>query len=126
MDLTILSRGVDLDSLSRSVTEINGGIGKETGGEEKKLCPKTMKVPHLALRNIPSGGRDNGETVDAAMQMAEVMETLVEKADFLRMATTRKIVETLSLVHGVRFLATVAQLQVSIRTLGWQREAARR
>ncbi|KAI3988934.1 hypothetical protein MKX01_016505 [Papaver californicum] len=37
-----------------------------------------------------------------------------------------RIIETLSLVQSVRFLATATHLQVEIRILGWQTEAARR
>lgn len=54
------------------------------------------------------------------------LESVVAKADWLRMSTAAKVVEVLRPAQAVRFLATAAQLQLRIRTRGLQREAERR
>lgn len=54
------------------------------------------------------------------------LESVVAKADWLRMSTAAKVVEVLRPAQAVRFLAAAAQLQLRIRTRGLQREAGRR
>ncbi|MCL7035696.1 hypothetical protein MKW94_020390 [Papaver nudicaule] len=95
---------------------------RELNGEMARVQESRMLPPlvNLAL----AGKRVDGETVDAAVQtLTKQMETLVESADFIRMTTARTIVEILSPVQSVRFLAAAAQFQINIRMLGLQRDA---
>ncbi|KAI3997439.1 hypothetical protein MKX01_008046 [Papaver californicum] len=107
----------------------------QTKAAERDLNNKMYKVQeswalpplvNLALRNPAGSRRVDGETIVGAMNtLRKEMETLVESADFNRMATARKIVEILSPVQSVRFLAAATKLQVNIRMLGLQRDAER-
>ncbi|KAI3852087.1 hypothetical protein MKW98_020086 [Papaver atlanticum] len=125
---------VNQDKLSDEQLEALCRLRVQTKAAERVLNNEMARVqeslalpPLVALRINPAGRRvDGGETVDAAMQtVTKEMEILVESADFLRITTAMKIVEILSPVQSVRFLAAATQLQVNIRMLGLQRDAER-
>ncbi|KAI3945549.1 hypothetical protein MKW92_030556 [Papaver armeniacum] len=130
----ILDKSVDQDEFTDGQLEALYRLRVQTKAAERKLNNEMARVQesvalpplvNLASKN-PAERRVDGETVDAAMQtLTEEMEILVETADYVRMTTTRKIVEILSPVQSVRFLAAATQLQVNIRKLGLQRDAER-
>ncbi|KAI3897792.1 hypothetical protein MKX03_013698 [Papaver bracteatum] len=130
----ILDKSVD--ELTDEQLEALCRLRVQTKAAERELNNEMARVQeslalpplvNVALRINPAGRRvDGGETVDAAMQtVTKEMEILVESADFLRMTTAMKIVEILSPVQSVRFLAAATQLQVNIRMLGLQKDAER-
>ncbi|KAI3969020.1 hypothetical protein MKW92_040486 [Papaver armeniacum] len=127
---------VNQDDLTDEQVEALCRLRVQTKAAERELnnemarAQESLALPPLvnvALSINPAGRRvDGGETVDAAMQtLTKEMEILVESADFLRMTTAMKIVEILSPVQSVRFLAAATQLRVNIRMLGLQRDAER-
>ncbi|XP_026429027.1 protein DOG1-like 4 [Papaver somniferum] len=130
----ILDKSVDQDELTDEQLDALCRLRVETRAAERELNNEMARVQeswglpplvNLALKN-PAKIRVDGETVHAAMQtLTEEMETLVASADYIRMMTARKIVELLSPVQSVRFLAAATQLQINIRKLGLQRDAER-
>ncbi|KAK1421342.1 hypothetical protein QVD17_23594 [Tagetes erecta] len=90
--------------------------------EEQVVAP-----PMLALARM--GGKEvNGmmNEVDTAVdRIAASMEVLVASADYLREKTVTKVVEMLTTVQTVRFLAAMVQLQLTIRRWGqaWDAES---
>ncbi|KAI3932335.1 hypothetical protein MKW98_025055 [Papaver atlanticum] len=130
----ILDKSVSQDELTDEQLEALCRLRVQTKAAERELnnemarFQESLALPplvNLALNN-PAGRRIDGETVVAAMQtLTEEMETIVESADFIRMTTARKIVEILSPVQSVSFLAAATQLQANIRMLGLQRDAER-
>ncbi|OVA02715.1 Transcription factor TGA like domain [Macleaya cordata] len=132
----LLNSSVDQDDLSDEQLERVRSLTMETREAERDLNNELARVqeslaapPIVDLARMTQGRRVNGEIggdVDAAIQtLREAMEALVENADLVRMTTARKVVEILSPIQAVRFLAAATQLQVKIRMWGWKREAAR-
>nr|GEU78155.1 protein DOG1-like 4 [Tanacetum cinerariifolium] len=84
-----------------------------------------VSPPMLALARM--GGREvNGLTdnVDTMVdRLADGIECLVACADYLREKTVAEVIRILTTGQSVRFLAGVAQLQLSIRRWGQLRDA---
>ncbi|MCL7038986.1 hypothetical protein MKW94_030939 [Papaver nudicaule] len=129
----ILDKSVNQDELTDEQLEALCGLKVWTKAAERGLNNDMARVQeslvspplvNLALKRNPAETGVVGETADDVMQMLrKQMETLVETADMIRMTTARKIVEILSPVQSVRFLAAATQLQVNIRRVGLQRDA---
>ncbi|XP_043697222.1 protein ZW2-like [Telopea speciosissima] len=107
----------------------------ETRVEEKQLSDELARVQEsVAAPPLLELIRRGRRLVDGEWRQAErvletlssSMETLVEKADFLRIATARKAADLLNPIQTVRLLAAATQLQLRVRTWGWEREAERR
>ncbi|OVA02716.1 hypothetical protein BVC80_9093g59 [Macleaya cordata] len=85
---------------------LNSSVDQDDLSDEQleRLAP-----PIVDLARMTQGRRVNGETggdVDAAIQtLREAMEALVDNGDLVRMTTARMVVEILSPVQAVRFLA---------------------
>ncbi|XWS25440.1 hypothetical protein CRYUN_Cryun27aG0068500 [Craigia yunnanensis] len=67
-----------------------------------------------------------------ALKLESAMETLkswmirtLERADKLRSSTVRKVIETLSTVQAVKFLAASAEFQLRVWKWGLQKEQQR-
>ncbi|MCL7033039.1 hypothetical protein MKW94_018947 [Papaver nudicaule] len=133
--IKILDKSVNQDELTDEQLEALCGLTVWTKATERGLNNDMARVQEslvspplasLALKRNPAERGVGGETADDVVQtLREQMETLVETADLIRMTTTRKIVEILSPVQSVRFLAAATQLQVNIRRVGLQRDADR-
>ncbi|KAI3947244.1 hypothetical protein MKX01_019897 [Papaver californicum] len=100
-----------------------------------KILDKSVTQDELPDEQLEALYRSRVETKAAETElnneMSRVQESwayvaTISKSSIEKSFWRTKIVETLSPVQGVTFLATATQLQVKIRTLGWQRKAARR
>ncbi|OVA13935.1 Transcription factor TGA like domain [Macleaya cordata] len=70
---------------------------------------------------------DESSSKEEAIEMLKSsMKILVERADFLRLKITMKVVEILNPVQTVKLLVAAAQIQLRIRKWGFQRDAERR
>lgn len=85
---------------SAHVLELARGVGRERGGERMEV-----------------------ESVVEALQVS--LEVILEGADLLRLKTVRKVVDILSPIQTVGFLAEAAQLQLRIRRWALQKDASR-
>ncbi|MCL7040717.1 hypothetical protein MKW94_010378 [Papaver nudicaule] len=131
----ILDKSVNQDELTNEQLEALCGLRVWTKAAERGLNNDMARVQeslvspplvNLALKRNPAERGVVGETADDVLKMLrKKMETLVETADLVRMTTAREIVEKLSPVQSVRFLAAATQLQVNIRRVGLQRDADR-
>ncbi|KAI3900983.1 hypothetical protein MKW92_027716 [Papaver armeniacum] len=65
------------------------------------------------------------EEEESMAMLTSEMEILVQRADFLRLKMTLKVIEILDSVQTVRFFVAVGKLQLRIRKLGFQRDAQR-
>ncbi|KAI3928847.1 hypothetical protein MKW98_024448 [Papaver atlanticum] len=82
----------------------------------------------LVMNGIERRGRNKEEEEEEEEFMAMLtseMEILVQRADFLRLKITLKVIEILDSVQTVRFFVAVGKLQIRIRKLGFQRDAQR-
>lgn len=107
-------------------------IRAETRREEKQVehamatVQESIAAPPICDLLRRFSGLVDGEIseLDEAMEkFKENMRMVVENADVLRGSTVRKLVEILSPVQTVRFLAAVAQFVVQVRNWGSQRDA---
>ncbi|KAI3865848.1 hypothetical protein MKX03_028745 [Papaver bracteatum] len=82
----------------------------------------------LVMEGIERRSRNKEEEEEEEEFMAMLtseMEILVQRADFLRLKITLKVIEILDSVQTVRFFVAVGKLQLRIRKLGFQRDAQR-
>lgn len=134
----ILRNTVNQNELSDTQVENLHRLEAEIRAAERDLNDKMASIQEscampplvdLARRTILGGGRFDGEIrgdIDATMErLSARMEAIVEDADFIRMETTRKIIEILSPLQGLRFLAAATKLQLKIHRLGQQIESQR-
>lgn len=131
----ILGRSVD--DLSREQSERVEMLRMETKTEERELenelvaiqesvaAPPIVKVSRR--ENFPVNG-DQCDTEDMESVMETLrgeMEVVLANADMLRSRTAERLVEILTPVQNLRFLAAVTELQLKIRIWGWQIDADR-
>ncbi|KAA8517778.1 hypothetical protein F0562_015261 [Nyssa sinensis] len=127
------SRDEDLKDLITRCQKMNQLID-ETKKEERVLADKLARIqesvaapPMLEMARQSSGVRDREiRVVDAVLEtLRSAMESVVINADLLRITTAEKVVEMLSPVQNVKFLAAVTQLQLKIWMWGLQKETER-
>lgn len=119
-----------IDQLQRLETLL-----EETKAEEKELtnelariqesvaAPPLMNFARRAGRVLTDGDVDE---VDKAMETFRAeMEAVLLNADMLRTRTAERVVEILTPVQNVKFLAAATELQLKIRIWGLQKEAER-
>ncbi|KAK9290946.1 hypothetical protein L1049_009126 [Liquidambar formosana] len=121
-----------VDDLSEDQTRRMNRLFEETKAEERILSNELATVqesiaasPMMHLARL-TGRPVNGEVRDEEAVMKSLrsaMESVVARADNLRMKTTRKVVEILSPVQNVKFLTAATQLQLSFRSWGLQRDS---
>ncbi|KAF9596446.1 hypothetical protein IFM89_011275 [Coptis chinensis] len=105
----------------------------EMGTRERKLTNELAQVQESVASSYLVGlGRrqveereERRQADEAVSEMKEMMVTLVQSADLLRMTIVRGIVEILRPVQCVKFLATAAQLHLRIRMIGLEKDASR-
>ncbi|XP_010277360.1 PREDICTED: transcription factor HBP-1b(c38)-like isoform X1 [Nelumbo nucifera] len=106
----------------------------ETSAEERQLeeelarLQESVVAPPLSELLRRRGRAVNGEEGNAnpvLESMITEFEILLGSADMLRANTATKMIQILSPVQTVSFLAAAAQLQLRIRRLGFQRDAER-
>ncbi|GMI82748.1 hypothetical protein like AT1G58330 [Hibiscus trionum] len=106
----------------------------ETRREERELTQDWARIQE-SLAAFPLldlvrryGGRIEGELseLESAMDTMKVaMVRALERADKLRRSTVRKLLQTLSPVQTVKFLAASAEFQLTVRKWGLQKEQQR-
>ncbi|KAL4281315.1 hypothetical protein GQ457_03G034710 [Hibiscus cannabinus] len=123
--------------LANSVTELTPEQGEaiervkcETRREERELTQDSATIQE-SLAALPLlklvrryGGRIDGELseLESAMENMKVeMLRALERADKLRRTTVRKLLQTLSPVQTVKFLAASAEFQLTVRKRGMQK-----
>ena len=108
----------------------------ETKAEERELENEMARIQEsVAAPPIVEVVRrmECGRNVDAMYDdMARAteglrgeMEVVLANADMLRSRTAERVVEILSPIQNVKFLAAVAELQLKIRMWGWQMDGDR-
>ncbi|XP_042510058.1 protein RESPONSE TO ABA AND SALT 1-like [Macadamia integrifolia] len=109
-------------------------VRAETKAQEKQLSDELARVQEsLAAPPLLELMRRGRRLVDGELRqtdrvleiLSSSMETLVGNADFLRLATVKEVTDLLNPFQTVKFLASVTQLQLRVRTWGRQREAER-
>lgn len=131
----ILGRSVD--DLSREQSERVEMLRMETKTEERELenelvaIQESVAAPPIVevsrRENFPVNG-DQCDTEDMESVMETLrgeMEVVLANADMLRSRTAERLVEILTPVQNLRFLAAVTELQLKIRIWGWQIDADR-
>ncbi|KAK8692427.1 hypothetical protein V6N13_075886 [Hibiscus sabdariffa] len=102
----------------------------ETRREERELTQDSATIQE-SLAALPLlklvrryGGRIDGELseLESAMENMKVeMLRALERADKLRRTTVRKLLQALSPVQTVKFLAASAEFQLTVRKWGMQK-----
>ncbi|PIA59470.1 hypothetical protein AQUCO_00400388v1 [Aquilegia coerulea] len=85
--------------------------------QESVAAPPLLEMARRAGRLIDGERREVDNVIEC---LKNSMQVLVERADFLRANTTKKVIEILSPIQGVKLLAAAAQLQLRIRSFGSQ------
>ncbi|XP_026379826.1 protein DOG1-like 4 [Papaver somniferum] len=102
--------------------------------QESLAAPPFSEIARRFGRLVMNGGNERRsrnkeeeeeEEEEFMAMLTSEMETLVERADFLRLKMTLKVIEILDSVQTVRFFVAVGKLQLRIRKLGFQRNARR-
>ncbi|KAL4333713.1 hypothetical protein GQ457_07G024500 [Hibiscus cannabinus] len=127
--------------LANSITELSPEqeeaierVKCETRREERELTQDSAAIQErlaaLPVLNLVRryGGRIDGELseLESAMENMKVeMLRALERADKLRRSTVKKLIETLSPVQTVKYLAASAELQLAVRKWGSQKDQER-
>ncbi|KAF5181591.1 Transcription factor tga2 [Thalictrum thalictroides] len=85
--------------------------------QESVAAPPLLEMARRAGRLIDGERREVDNVIES---LKNSMQILVERADFLRVNTTSKVIEILSPLQGVKLLAATAQLQLRVRKFGSQ------
>ncbi|CAI9117877.1 OLC1v1019365C1 [Oldenlandia corymbosa var. corymbosa] len=130
MSLNLAKRALR-ETLSSSQLEIIEGMWADTKREEKEI-EKVMASVQESMAAMPTyglitrfGGLVGGEVsqLEEAMRMfKERVISVLEMADVLRGTTVSKLLEILSPLQVVRFLAAAAQFTVGTRRWGLERD----
>ncbi|XAR55812.1 hypothetical protein NMG60_11036018 [Bertholletia excelsa] len=101
---------------------------RETKAAERELAEQLAQLqegvaapPIVELARQQGRGTRDGEVleVEGVLEaLRSAMEAVLSGADLLRTRTAARVVEILTPVQGVKFLASVAQLQLRIRNWG--------
>lgn len=113
-----------MERLTTEIKDEEREITERLGVLERQL----VAPPMLALARM-GGWEVNGmvHQVDIAVdRLADIMECLVDCADYLRVKTVAKVVGILTTAQTVRFMASMVQLQLRIRRWGQMRDAEAR
>ncbi|CAI9263652.1 unnamed protein product [Lactuca saligna] len=91
--------------------------------QESVAAPPIVEIARRGGNPLVDGEYDEMESVIETLRAQ--MEVVVANADMLRTRTAEKVVEILTPVQNLRFLAAVTELQLKIRMCGWQLDAQR-
>ncbi|CAH1445902.1 unnamed protein product [Lactuca virosa] len=89
--------------------------------QESVAAPPIVEIARRGGNPLVDGEYDEMESVIETLRTQ--MEVVVANADMLRTRTAEKVVEILTPVQNLRFLAAVTELQLKIRMCGWQLDA---
>ncbi|CAI9263653.1 unnamed protein product [Lactuca saligna] len=136
-NLGLTFRVVDLsvEDMNKEQVEMMERLKAETKAEERELenelamiqesvaAPPIVEVARRGENWLADGKYDKMES--AFETLKEQLEVVVANADMLRSRVAERVVEILTPVQNVRFLAAVTDLQLKIRTRGWQLDSHR-
>ncbi|KAI3732340.1 hypothetical protein L1987_63544 [Smallanthus sonchifolius] len=92
--------------------------------QESVAAPPMVELTRRGDYSLVDGEYDE---IDSAVEVLRgEMEAVVANADMLRTRTAERVVEVLTPVQNVNFLAAVTELQMKIRVWGWQKDGVRR
>ncbi|KAL7586061.1 protein RESPONSE TO ABA AND SALT 1 [Lactuca sativa] len=91
--------------------------------QESVAAPPIVEIARRGGNPLVDGEYDEMESVIETLRAQ--MEVVVANADMLRTRTAEKVMEILTPVQNLRFLAAVTELQLKIRMCGWQLDAQR-
>ncbi|GAA0161707.1 hypothetical protein LIER_17960 [Lithospermum erythrorhizon] len=132
MAFTLLETSVN--DLSRNQRQRINELKNEVKFQERELygqyarIQETVAAPPLA--ELARGSSlamqmNNNRRVDSVLEPLSVeMENLLSEADSLRITTAESVVEILTPLQKVRYLAAAAELQIGVRSMGLQRQDA--
>ncbi|PWA73082.1 transcription factor [Artemisia annua] len=126
-----------VDDMDTDQVERMERLTVETKAEERELenemarIQESVAAPPIVevVRRMEYGRNVDGMYNDMARATEGLrgeMEVVLANADMLRSRTAERVVEILSPVQNVKFLAAVAELQLKIRMWGWQIDGDRR
>ncbi|CAH1451240.1 unnamed protein product [Lactuca virosa] len=119
-----------VEDMNKEQVEMMERLKAETKAEERELenelamiqesvaAPPIVEVARRGENWLANGKYDKMES--AFETLKEQLEVVVANADMLRSRVAERVVEILTPVQNVRFLAAVTELQLKIRTRGWQ------
>ncbi|KAK9069965.1 hypothetical protein SSX86_010363 [Deinandra increscens subsp. villosa] len=116
------------DTMSREQVDRMDQLRAETREEERRLEGELARIqenvagPAVVEVTRRGAAAEEGEMEAAVEVLRGEMEVVVANADMLRTTTAERVVEILTPVQNVRFLAAVAELQLKIRNWGWEIE----
>ncbi|XP_023734817.1 protein ZW2 [Lactuca sativa] len=124
-----------VEDMNKEQVEMMERLKAETKAEERELenelamiqesvaAPPIVEVARRGENWLANGKYDKMES--AFETLKEQLEVVVANADMLRSRVAERVVEILTPVQNVRFLAAVTELQLKIRTRGWQLDSQR-
>lgn len=120
-----------IDDLTENQVRSLNRLVQETKSEERALNDELAKIqesvaapPLLEVARHRGRRLVDGENAreDSAMEsLKSALEAVLNAADSLRMTTALKVMEVLRPAQNVKFLVAAAQLQLRLRTLGFER-----
>ncbi|KAI3819076.1 hypothetical protein L1987_12898 [Smallanthus sonchifolius] len=128
--------GRSVQDMSPEQVERMDRLREETKEEERRLenelariqesvaAPPMVEITRRGDYSLVDGEYDDIES--AVEVLRGEMEVVVANADMLRTRTAERVVEILTPVQNVKFLAAVTELQLKIRVWGWQKDGERR
>lgn len=101
---------------------------RELGNEFARIQESVAAQPLMELaRRLGSPIDGEIHELDAVLEsLRAAIEAVLANADMLRTRTAERVVAILSPIQNVKFLAAVTQLQLRVRTWGFQRESEER